>query len=77
MKGVNTKYMLLECGVRTINTARVTGPKPSKIGQGQTQGHLKVIQPHQVWCHLKGFQNMFLCAKDEVSSNNALEVMPS
>ena len=53
------------------------GKNITKIGQGQTQGHLKVIKPHQVWCHLKGFQNMFLYAKDEVSSNNALEVMPS
>ena len=49
--------------------------KHRKIGQGQIQGHPKVIDPHQVWCHLKGFLKLCLNTKFEVPSILGLEVM--
>ena len=50
--------------------------KHRKIGQGQIQGHPKVVDPDQIWFHLKGFEKLCLKTKFEVPSVRGSEVMP-
>ena len=63
--------------VPSINMQWVRGKNYLKLGQGQNQGHLKVIEPHQNLFHLKGFTKMYLHAKFEVPSIIGSEVMLS